>query len=147
AVRARTESFRDAGKRCGVACTVRNIDSAISTPRALRIARAILSAKRRPSALLIANTPVLYAVLTVAQQRQLDIPGDLSLVVCDDLHLCQVYRPPLSVIQRDFDQLGACAADVLLARLGDRTAEPADVVLPTRFVARGSTGPAPADLN
>jgi LacI family transcriptional regulator len=147
ATRARTESFLAAGERYGITCAVRHVDAgAVSTTQTLRLARSILSAKRRPSALLIANTPVLYAVLTVAQQRQLDIPADLSLVVCDDLELCRVYRPPLSVIHRDFDRLGACAADALLARLGGRAAEPVDLVLPTRFVARGSTGPVPANL-
>ncbi len=49
--------------------------------------------------------------------------------------------PPMSVVSRDAEEMGAVAAGILMRRLADRSSLPERQVLPTKFIARGSTGP------
>ena len=38
----------------------------------------------------------------------------MALVACDDIHLTQLYRPPVTAIRRDLNLLGKTAAHLLL---------------------------------
>lgn len=73
-----------------------------------------------------------------------DVPGDLSVVGCDDALPEGMARPALTTIEGRSDELGRLAAQLLLARMAapeqDRRAE----TVPSRLVPRTSTGPAAA---
>ena len=88
--------------------------------------------------------------LRVISERRIALGSALSFVGCDDIHLTELYSPPISVVRRDNEELGRVAAGLLLARMGPppEDGEPApvlpaeDVVLPTEYVPRASCGPA-----
>lgn len=76
----------------------------------------------------------------------LGVERRVALIGFDDFPMANLLRPGVSVIAQDVRGLGRTAADLLFARLdGDRT--PArEVVVPTRYVARGSGElPGPAE--
>ncbi|ACQ81599.1 transcriptional regulator, LacI family [Beutenbergia cavernae DSM 12333] len=73
-----------------------------------------------------------------------DVPGDVSVVGCDDILAVRTV-PPLTTIHGPSDEAGAVAVELLL-RLVHRepgTGSAERVVLPAELVVRSTTGPAP----
>ena len=74
-----------------------------------RVTRRLLSAARRPTAIIYDNDVMAIAGLGVAQEMGLSVPGDLSIVAWDDSSLCRLVHPPLTALQRDIPAYGAHA--------------------------------------
>jgi LacI family transcriptional regulator len=88
---------------------------------------------------------MLPGVLRAVRVRGLRIPADISVVGSGDSDLADLYAPPISVQRWDQAEVGRTAAGLLLDRILKRAGqEPRHVLLPNEFVARESTGPAPA---
>ena len=101
----------------------------------------MLDAPQPPTALVAGDAQIGIAVLAVMRDRKLRAGRDLSVVICDDLEMFRLIDPPMSVVSRDAEEMGAVAAGILMRRLADRSSLPERQVLPTKFIARGSTGP------
>jgi LacI family repressor for deo operon, udp, cdd, tsx, nupC, and nupG len=71
--------------------------------------------------------------------RGLSIPGDLSVVGFDDIHLARYYDPPLTTIAQPKEALGSEAMSRLIQILNGTMPQPRKHVLPTELVVRGST--------
>ncbi len=104
-------------------------------------ARRLLDAVNRPTALVAGGNQLLIGALEIIDELGLRVGRDLSLVTCDDVPLSTLYRPPIASISRDTVGLGATAAELLLARLGDEPGAPMTAVLPTAYTPRASVGP------
>lgn len=108
-----------------------------------RAARSLLISRERPTAIVFDNDIMAVAALSVAQELNLSIPRDLSIVAWDESPLTQVVRPVLSAVTRDIPAYGARAANALLALIaGEAVDDIRDGY--ARFVPRGSTCP-PSD--
>jgi len=86
----------------------------------------------------------LYALF---RQRGLRVPEDVSVIGFDD-HEAALALPPLSTVSHEFRRMGA-EASRLAMRLADGSvpraeAAEATIRVPSRFVPRKSTGPAPS---
>jgi LacI family transcriptional regulator len=104
--------------------------------------RRLLELDAPPTAIIAGNNQLVVGALAALRDLGVAVPRDVSLVACDDVDLTQMHDPPIDVIDRDPVEHGRCAAELLLRRLSDREAPPMRVVLPTRFVARGTTAAA-----
>ncbi|MCX5394906.1 LacI family DNA-binding transcriptional regulator [Streptomyces sp. NBC_00094] len=106
-------------------------------------ARTLLIGPNRPTAMIFDNDIMAVAALSVAQELNLSIPADLSIVAWDESPLTQVVRPMLSAVTRDIPAYGARAATALLALIDG---EDVDDIREgyARFVPRGSTCPPPS---
>jgi LacI family transcriptional regulator len=102
----------------------------------------LLSLEHPPSALIVSGTEVVVGALETIQQIGLRIPADLSLISYDDSPATRLYDPPISSLVRDPARMGAMAAAMIIERLNGYAGPPRTVMLPTRFVRRGSVGPA-----
>lgn len=102
--------------------------------------RTLLDAPEPPTAIVAAGNQLVVGALRVVAERGLELARDLSFVGCDDIAITELYRPPIATVRRDSFELGRVAAELLLRRLLGED-EPVDVVLPTEFVPRASTGP------
>lgn len=69
-----------------------------------------------------------------------DVPGDLSVVGCDDV-VAATTAPPLTTVSAATGQAGRAAVDLLLGVLGNDDLRDARYVVHTRLVVRESTGP------
>jgi LacI family transcriptional regulator len=72
------------------------------------------------------------------------VPGEVSIVGCDDVEIARVLTPELTTVAIPARELGARAARLLLRQLDDdavlvRPARP----LPVRLVVRGTTAAPP----
>ncbi|WP_329100351.1 LacI family transcriptional regulator [Micromonospora sp. NBC_01699] len=79
------------------------------------------------------------------RERGVDVPGDLSVIGCDDIFGADFCHPPLTTLTGPIEQAGEVAVAMLLARLDEPTTEPVrrTVILPATLTIRESTGPAP----
>lgn len=98
----------------------------------------LLSLAEPPTAIVVGSNQLLVGALRAFCQRGI-VPGDpISLVSCDDSPLSELYRPPISVVDRDSREIGRLAAELLLDRMvGER--DPRTVVVETRYIARPSS--------
>jgi DNA-binding LacI/PurR family transcriptional regulator len=76
-------------------------------------------------------------VLDEAIRRDINVPGQMSVVGFDGTMESARTIPPLTTVTHDIVQKGRLAATMLLS--GD---PPKQIVLPTELMVRGSTGPA-----
>jgi DNA-binding LacI/PurR family transcriptional regulator len=89
------------------------------------------------------NDLVAVGLVERVRVRGLEVPGDLSVVGCDDAYVAELMAPPLTTLRSDLRGAGRAAVDRLVARPGKgEDAPPAgDVTLPVELVVRGSTAP------
>ncbi|MFF1635045.1 LacI family DNA-binding transcriptional regulator [Leifsonia sp. NPDC058248] len=80
------------------------------------------------------------------RERGVDVPGDVSIVGCDDIFGADFCNPPLTTLTAPIEQAGRTAVSMLLNRLDDRATVGVrqTATLPTHLTVRASTGPAPA---
>ncbi len=76
-----------------------------------------LPARRRPTALIIANHEAAYGALPALRERSVAVPGELSVVCYEDSPLARWWHPAMTVIDNNARQMGELAARLLLNRL------------------------------
>lgn len=108
-------------------------------------ARLLLAADDRPTAVLCYSDLMALGVLHAAQDLDLRVPEDVSLVGFDDEPLAQRLRPALTTVRQDVAAKGHAAAAALTRAIArSRTGEDPvaeRIVIPTELVVRDSTAP------
>ncbi|GAA5029843.1 LacI family DNA-binding transcriptional regulator [Actinopolymorpha pittospori] len=92
------------------------------------------------------NDLLAIGVLRRLRARGVDVPGQVSVVGCDDIFGADFCHPPLTTLTAPIESAGRSAVDLLLSLFdGDEPGAPPrqDVVLPTRLTIRDSTAVAP----
>jgi len=79
-------------------------------------------------------------VLRALHERGVDVPGDCSLIGCDDLPPSAYLVPPLTTVHVPFRETGERAAALLMDRIKGEKVRPRQL-LPTHLVVRASTCP------
>jgi DNA-binding LacI/PurR family transcriptional regulator len=136
------------------AMTVRGLDAGLvveadfTAADGARATRDLLTATRRPTAIVYANDPMAIAGLGAAQRAGFRVPADLSITGFDGTEIGEHLYPSLSTVATDAVSWGRAAARALLdsiaAARGGAVASISDIDLPAAtFVARESTGPVP----
>lgn len=90
----------------------------------------------RATAVMVFNDQMALGVISALAARGIDVPGDVSVVGCDDVPMAAMTSPALTTIHMPVREVGARAVELLH---GERAAEE----VAAEFVVRGSTGPAP----
>ncbi|MGV9307992.1 MULTISPECIES: LacI family DNA-binding transcriptional regulator [unclassified Nonomuraea] len=109
-----------------------------SRDSAYAAASGLLQSRGDVTALVAGGSALGEAAVLTARELGLRIPGDLSLVMYDDVPWAELCSPPLTVIAQPGQDLGYRAAELVL-RSGAR--RPRSVLLPTELIVRGSCGP------
>lgn len=96
---------------------------------------------RRPdlTALYVQNDMMAVGVLAALHERRIDVPGDCSVVGCDDLPIAARTIPPLTTVQVPFQDLGVSAIRLLVERIQDPERPSTQVTLPLHMVYRDSS--------
>ena len=103
-------------------------------------AMALLRGPHRPRALFVANYLMTLGTLMAIYELGLRIPQDVALVSFDDMPWAAALNPPLTAVAQPTHELGRTAAELLLARLEDRSRAVRQVVLQPRLIVRASSG-------
>lgn len=91
------------------------------------------------TAVFAANDQMALGLLRALPERGRRVPDDVSVVGFDDVADAAEYRPPLTTVRQDFDDLGERAVAALIAEI-DGAAPRAEAV-PAMLVVRASTAP------
>jgi LacI family transcriptional regulator len=131
----RLQGYRDALAAAGIAfdpALVVTGDYSFQSGR--DAARKLLDRPQPPGAIFAGNDQMAAGVLAVAHERDIDVPGTLSIVGFDDGDLAAAVWPPLTTIHQPILELGRAAAELLLA-----PKRPADrITLDYKLVIRAS---------
>jgi LacI family repressor for deo operon, udp, cdd, tsx, nupC, and nupG len=107
-------------------------------------AEALLRLPEPPTAIFAANDEMAIGAMQAIKRRGLSIPGDISVVGVDDIRYASFVDPPLTTVAQPLAELGRTAMDLMYRTLAagkDAPSEPETILLPTRLVVRGSSGP------
>ncbi len=138
--RARLAGYRDACAEAGLAWSDVAVEpTANDREIAPRAAARLLDRWPRPTAVLAPSDEIAFAVLDVAAQRGIDVPGELSVVGFDDVPAAG--PAGLTTVRQPITEKGATAGRLLLDRSGDVPAP--RVIMPTELVVRRTTAPPP----
>jgi DNA-binding LacI/PurR family transcriptional regulator len=105
-----------------------------------QIAPGLLNRRDRPTAIFSLNDRMALGILRWAQENNLQIPRDLSVIGFDDIPASANSTPPLTTICQPSIEMGKMAAN-LLFRLIEGEKPPMRCIVPTELVIRSSTGP------
>lgn len=105
--------------------------------------RELLAQDPRPTAVFCANDLVALGALKACLTAGVNVPGEISIVGCDDIEMARVVTPELTTVRIPARGLGALAARLLLQRLDEtRTRAISNRPLPVQLIVRGTTAPA-----
>jgi len=105
------------------------------------LAAADLALATPATALIAYNDVVALGAMRRLGARGVDVPGDMSVVGCDNTMLSLLAVPSLTTIDIPRFEAGEAAVALLDRRLSDADAEPIEQVLSTTLVIRGTTAP------
>lgn len=138
----REQGYRDALVLAGL-----SVDETLLRPgefdpeKAREAALALLTLPDPPTAVFAANDASALALVEVATQMGLEVPGQLSVVGFDNLPESALADPPLTTVQQPIRQMGCKATGMLLALVaGEEVVDP-HLTMATSLVIRASTAP------
>lgn len=102
--------------------------------QARQLAHRLLSLPQPPTAIFAASDIQALGVLSAARERGLSLPRDLAVIGFDDIEMAAFLG--LTTIRQQLNQSGIVAAELLLARLADRSLPIQRVTLPLTLVPR-----------
>ncbi len=93
------------------------------------------------SAVIAFNDLIALGVCVAFQRRGTPIDGMLSIIGVDDSWLTEISTPTLTSVRNPVAAAGATAVRRVLQAIDRTPVETSTIVLPTRLIVRGSTGP------
>jgi LacI family transcriptional regulator len=143
AARERREGFGEEMRAAGAPVRAEWVrEGDLTEESGYRAMRAILSGKKRPTAVFAGNDVMAYGAIQAIRDAGLSIPRDMSLIGFDDDLLSRYMNPPLTTVTNPAPGLGAEAARLLISKLKGRPLPSPRSVLPTSLALRESCGPA-----
>lgn len=97
--------------------------------------------KDRPTAIFCMNDEMAIGAIQTIKGKGLSVPGDISVTGFDDITYAKYWDPGLTTIAQPAEDFGKISMDLLLRIIEGEHLEDQDVVLPTEFIIRKSTGP------
>ncbi|WP_034158705.1 LacI family DNA-binding transcriptional regulator [Sphingomonas sp. ERG5] len=138
----RRDGFLDAMKQAGLpVADTRMIPGDFTYQRGERALAALLDGGDPPSAVFCANDATALGAMAAASRRGISVPRAISIAGFDDSPSASTSWPGLTTVRQPVEQMGAIAAEILLARRGK--ADPEEQVersLRLEVVVRESTG-------
>lgn len=140
----RLASFRQAARRLGLADDAAVEAGAFDEIAGYRAGCALLADHPQTTAVIAGNDLLAIGVIEAAQERGLACPRDLPVVGFNDMRLASRVSPPLTTVRVPEYDVGARAAELLLAIIEDPGRRPETVLISGELIVRGSTAPAPS---
>ncbi|MDF2399610.1 substrate-binding domain-containing protein [Pseudomonas sp. 3MA1] len=138
----RLAGFHQALREAGVAVPAsRLLESDFSSTGGYLAAAQLLDGPNRPSAIFAGNDMMGIGVLRAAAERNIRVPGQLSVIGFDDILMSRYVYPALTTVGQSILQLGETAAELLLRRIASRELPVDQRIVTPNIVLRESTAP------
>jgi DNA-binding LacI/PurR family transcriptional regulator len=131
------EGFRRAMAEAGLTSRHSTVDSEDETDIGYLGTKSLLARGEPVSAIFAGNDSTAHGVYKGLRDSGLDIPGDISVVGCDDTVGSWLY-PALTTIREFPEQLGKKMIELLVNRIANPSQERQQVILPTELIKRDS---------
>jgi LacI family transcriptional regulator len=143
-LRMRERGFFQALREAGIALPserLRRVPPTVSGGLAAMKALLALPPAQRPTACFCAVDLLAAGALKACLTAGVAVPGEMSIVGCDDVELARVLTPELTTVRVPARELGARAARLLIRQLDDEAWTPKPgKPLPVKLITRGTTG-------
>lgn len=91
-----------------------------------------------PSAFFIASDPMAIGAYRAINEKNLNIPQDISIIGFDDIATSQFLNPSLTTVKIYTEYIGETAVDIILERLTEKRNLSKKIVLPVNLIVRES---------
>jgi DNA-binding LacI/PurR family transcriptional regulator len=136
----RLAAFKKALQECGIPVEDKFIIEGDHTMEGgLAAATRILEHKNLPTAIMCSNDMLAIGVLHKLSRSGLQVPGDVSIIGFDDIHMAEMMIPSLTSIQMSRSDLAHAAVTALRSHL-EGSSPKREYTIDTRLVVRESTG-------
>lgn len=111
----------------------------VSFDLALGSVAALFDGEDRPDACFCVSDVFAASVIRLAAERNISVPGDLSVIGFDDIALASMTTPTITTIRQPTYQMGSSACNLLIEQIESPSDGPSRVILNTDLVVRDST--------
>ncbi|MEV8636334.1 LacI family DNA-binding transcriptional regulator [Streptosporangium sp. NPDC051023] len=98
--------------------------------------------RRGVTGLFCASDLMALGAIRAVRRAGLSVPGDVSVVGCDDSALMSCTDPPLTTLRQPIDAMGRAVVDLLSAQIDEAPVPSDELLFEPELVVRSSTGPA-----
>jgi LacI family transcriptional regulator, galactose operon repressor len=140
----RLRCFVEAVRGCGDGATYATVADEDSPSGGQRATQQLFASGARPTAIVCVNDFMALGVLKALRDLGLRIPGDVSVVGCDNISLSAFACPALTTINVSRERIGHLVSEALMP---DGEVSPLwgrEVVIEAELIIRDSTGPPPS---
>lgn len=135
------ETIRRNGLRPHINCETSLPHSSVRYEVGYNAARTLLERNPEITALLATDDRFAIGAMEYLDHMGIDVPGDISVIGCDDRLEGRLFPIQLSTVRQDLHELGRQAAEMLLRMIAEESFQPASVSLKSKLVLRRTTGP------
>jgi DNA-binding LacI/PurR family transcriptional regulator len=100
----------------------------------------LLQLPERPTAVLAGSNRILMGILKVLGERNICIPGDMSVAAFNDTEWLSIWNPPITTVDIATEEMAKLSVELLLRRITSSVKEtkPTTYLLSTSLIERGS---------
>ncbi len=138
--RGRLQGYQQALQLAGMTCEERYaVEAGLDVPAGSAGMRRLLTLQPRPTAVLATNVRVAIGAIRAAYEAGLAVPADISVAALQDIPIAAQYIPSITAVRMPLREMGAKAAEMLLAELAGQKGRGEVVRSPMELIAREST--------
>ena len=101
--------------------------------------RHLLSLQERPDAIFAMNDIIAIEMMHIIKKQGLSVPDDVSVLGFNNEPISEFVEPSLSTVDHPAHDIGAAAAEILLAQIKDPGHQPMKKLIRSKLVIREST--------
>jgi len=135
----RRQSFRKAMREIGVVLNTNIYNEEHTLEGGIAAAQKILKLTTLPTGVICSNDLMAIGALKIFHSAGYDVPGDISLIGLDDIHLAQFTSPPLTTIRLPRTRLAEACFQALFQKLRPNERPARTEPVSTDLVVREST--------
>ncbi len=140
----RQRAFLDAVRDCcGQDARTAEAADEDSPTGGLNATRQLLASGFAPTAIVCVNDFMALGVIKALREADLAVPGDVSVVGCDNISLSDFARPALTTIDIPRARVGHLVGEALMPNGETSALWGREMVIEPELIVRDSTGPAP----
>lgn len=139
--RERLEGFINAHKKSGLNVSKQYVFShSFKEEYGYTSMKQLLKMPEPPTAIFAANNLLGRGAIRAIEEAKLTVPGQIAIVMFDQVDWADFYNPPLSYIKQPSYDLGRISAELLFQRIEDEKNPIHVVTLEPEFIIAGSCG-------
>jgi DNA-binding LacI/PurR family transcriptional regulator len=140
----RLRSFVEAVQGCGEGATYATVADEDSPSGGQRATQQLFASGAKPTAIVCVNDFMALGVLKALRELGLRIPGDVSVVGCDNISLSAFACPALTTINVPRERIGHLVSEALMPEGEASPLWGREMVIEADLIIRDSTGPPPS---